>query len=277
MTLVTGFDLCRAAMAAPGITAPERSVLMVLAIMANTDAKCWPPINDSEEGAGLTTRCVLSERAVQRAIKRLVDLGHIARKQQRHGVIYTVHPKLTPATGTGDGETPDTGTPDAQALRPGCEAPKLPRTTIPKKATPSRVKRAKSRKADFHRIPDDWKPSRFGDGSGAREVVDRRGQPWAKIQLEDFRAWAANAEDKDGKGRKLDWQQAFAKWINEQDKKEGSNGRSPQAGTAPNLRGSRPDPALDLMRMAEAELAAERDNAEADRGAWIALPAYRSD
>jgi len=122
-------------MSAPGVTAPERSVLMVLAIMANGEAKCWPPINDSEDGSGLTTRCVLSERAVQRAIQQLVRLGHISRRQLRHGVIYTVHPasELTPATQTGVGETGDTVTGDTEAARPATQAPKLPKTTIPPK------------------------------------------------------------------------------------------------------------------------------------------------
>jgi hypothetical protein len=140
VTLITGFDLCRAAMSAPGVTAPERSVLMVLAIMANGEAKCWPPINDSEDGAGLTTRCVLSERAVQRAIQQLVRLGHISRRQLRHGVIYTVHPaaSLTPVTETGvsetgASETGDTAAGDSKALRPATVAPKLPKTTIPPK------------------------------------------------------------------------------------------------------------------------------------------------
>jgi hypothetical protein len=133
--MLTGFDLCRAAMSAPGVTAPERSVLMVLAIMANGDAKCWPPINDSEEGSGLTTRCVLSERAVQRAIQQLVRLGHITRRQLRHGVIYTVHPvsELTPATQTGVSKTGVTGTGVGEAVTPATQAPKLPKTTIPPK------------------------------------------------------------------------------------------------------------------------------------------------
>jgi hypothetical protein len=226
---VTGFDLCRAAMAAPGVTAPERSVLMVLAIMADgRDATCYPPINGD---TGLTAKTCLSERAVQRAIQQLVRLGHISRRQLRHGVIYTVHPQLTPATLTGVGLTGDTGTgdgetPDTQAPRGAPVAPKQPRTTNPKKATPSRGTRAGSRKAEFHRMPPDWKPQRFGDGSEARKVVDTRGQAWAKGQLEEFRAWAANAEDKDGAGRKLDWQQAFAKWINSADRKDRGNGRA---------------------------------------------------
>lgn len=134
MSGLHGFDLCRAAMAAPGVTAPERSVLMVLAIMANAEAKCWPPINDSEDGAGLTSRCVLSERAVQRAIQQLVKLGYISRRQLRHGVIYTVHPvvELTPVTGTGVSET----------ARPATQTPKKPKTTTSPASPPKKTRRA---------------------------------------------------------------------------------------------------------------------------------------
>lgn len=123
---------------------------MVLAIMANDKAQCWPPINDSENGAGLTSRCVLSERAVQRAIQQLVKLGHIARKQQRHGVIYTVHPVLasTPVTQTGVGETVDTATPVTEAVRPVPVAPKQPETTTSPKASPS-PKRARAAAVAF--------------------------------------------------------------------------------------------------------------------------------
>lgn len=145
MTLLTGFDLCRAAMAVTGISAPEKSVLMVLAIMADReDATCFPPINGD---TGLTAKTCLSERAVQRAIQRLKDLGHISRRQLRHGCIYTVHPlpeALTPVTQTGVTETPDRLTPVSEASRPVSVAPKQPVTTTSTKATPSPKKRVAS-------------------------------------------------------------------------------------------------------------------------------------
>jgi hypothetical protein len=115
--MLTGFELCRAAIAVDDITATEQSVLLVLAIMADKDdATCFPPVTGP---TGLTAKTKLSERAVQRAIQRLVHLGHISRRQLRNGCIYTVHPAT-------------------QAPRPATVAPKLPVTTnSPSKATPS--------------------------------------------------------------------------------------------------------------------------------------------
>jgi hypothetical protein len=272
--LLTGFDLCRAALSVTDITAPEQSVLMVLAIMANDQAQCWPAINGA---AGLTGKTKLSERAVQRAIQRLKDLGHLTRKQQRHGCVYTVHP-LTPATQTpvpetGDTLTPVRETPVTQAARGDCVAPKQPRTTntSPEASPPTKSRARKA--APAIRLPADWKPARCTEGTVAREVIDRRGQEWARVALESFRAWAANAEDKDGRGRKRDWQAAWGNWIIEQDKRDGR--RTERVDGKPDLRGSRPDPALDLLRAARAAEEAERSGFgwPDHRGVGAALPA----
>jgi hypothetical protein len=55
---------------------------------------------------------------------------------------------------------------------------------------------------------------------------------------------------------------------------EHRNGQ-PAAQPIASLRGTRPDPALDLLRMGQARIAAERGDAGADRGAWPALPSQR--
>jgi hypothetical protein len=209
VTLLTGFDLCRAAMAAPGVSATERSVLMVLAIMANTEAKCWPPINDSDDGtAGLTTRCVLSERAVQRAVQQLVKLGHITRKQQRHGVIYTVHPALatTPVTQTGVEETGDTGTGVSEAPRPVPVAPKQPRTTIPKKTAPAALKPAKASTADTF-LPANFKPEAKA-GSITAKAMDAWPPGELEEQLEHFTDHHTAKRTKSA-----DWQASWRTWV----------------------------------------------------------------
>jgi hypothetical protein len=152
--MLTGFDLVRAAIAVVDITAPEQSVLTVLAIMANEDAQCWPPINGP---TGLTGKTKLSERAVQRAIMRLKYLGHIARRQLRHGCVYTVHPiadDITPATQTGDTLTGVTETGVTQAPTPATVAPKQPVTTKPLKASPPKAARASAALDPFPR--PDW-------------------------------------------------------------------------------------------------------------------------
>ncbi len=188
----------------------EKLVLLALADNANDAGVCWPSV------ATIARKCSKGERTVQGAIKSLEASGHLSRIEKvGKGVTYTIHPRSACA--------PQTSHPrNEQHPTPAAAAPKPSRTTIPKKTTSSQVARAR-RKAEFHRLPDEWKPDRFGDGSAAREVVDRRGLPWAKVQLEDFRAWAANAEDKDGQGRKLDWQSAFAKWINKADREDKGN------------------------------------------------------
>jgi hypothetical protein len=74
---------------------------------------------------------------------------------------------------------------------------------------------------------------------------------WGRKALESFRSWAANAEDKDGIGRKLNWQQAWAKWIIEQDNRDGQrneqrvggNGR----GASPSGRGPTVDAATRFL------------------------------
>jgi hypothetical protein len=64
----------------------------------------------------------------------------------------------------------------------------------------------------WHRLPEGWVPT--------RELplpVKAKVDQWPPGALEDelasFRRWAANAEDKNGKGRKLDWDQAWRNWI----------------------------------------------------------------
>jgi biotin operon repressor len=87
---------------------------------------------------------------------------------------------------------------------------------------PSRKRARKSDDARYHRLPADWKPVRFADDTVAREIVDRRGRDWARAALESFRLWAANADDRRGIGRKVDWQAAWAGWIIRQDKQDGN-------------------------------------------------------
>ncbi len=133
MTLITGFDLCRAAMSVIGISAPEQSVLNVLAIMANDAAQCWPGINGP---LGLVSKTKLSERAVQNAVKSLVAAGHLTRDERPgKGVLYTVHPR-TSCTPAHDAPAQDVR-PAGDALTPAPPAPKLPRTTNSPKTSSS--------------------------------------------------------------------------------------------------------------------------------------------
>lgn len=64
----------------------------------------------------------------------------------------------------------------------------------------------------WHRLPEGWVPTRK-----LPEAVQAKVDQWPPGVLEDelaaMRRWAANAEDKNGKGRKLDWDQAWRNWI----------------------------------------------------------------
>lgn len=138
MSLATGFDLCRAALAATDTTAPEQAVLMVLAIMADKDAQCWPGVTGAN---GLTAKTKLGERTIRRALHGLRDKGHVTIKEVLgKGNLYTVHPCRC---GTSAAKAPcQNGTPAAVAVTPAAVAPKPPVTTISVQATPSQRKRA---------------------------------------------------------------------------------------------------------------------------------------
>ncbi|WP_267395549.1 MULTISPECIES: hypothetical protein [unclassified Sphingomonas] len=133
MELVTGFDLCRAALAVSNISAPEQSVLMVLAIMADKRAQCWPGINGP---MGLTAKTKLSERAVQNAVKALTSAGHLTRDERPgKGVLYTVHPRTSCAPAH-DAPVQEMR-PAGDAPTPAPPAPKQPRTTTSSKTSSS--------------------------------------------------------------------------------------------------------------------------------------------
>lgn len=204
----------------------EKLVLLALADCANDEGYCWPSM------ATLATKCSKSDRTVQASIKALVNAGHLTRNEiVGKGCSYTVHP------------TPEAASPP-KPLRPAKAAPPKPVRETPEaasdkpslnhhastEASPPTKPRAKS--APRVRMPADWKPVRFADGTVAREIIDRRGREWGQIALESFRNWAVNADDR--VGRKSDWQAAWVNWIIEQDRRDGR--RNPTHGMGRNQR-----------------------------------------
>lgn len=196
--MLTGFDLCRAALAVHDVSAPEQSVLMVLAIMANDAAQCWPPINGPQ---GLTGKTKLSERTVQMAVKSLAAAGHIARHERAgRGVIYTVHPRIscTPAEHAPVQEMRPAG----GAPTPAPRAPKQPRTTIPTKASPSSVTRQRGTRVspNFDPLPS--------PGSLTAKVMDGWPPGEREKQVEHF------VDHHTAKGTiSLDWQASWRTWV----------------------------------------------------------------
>jgi hypothetical protein len=63
----------------------------------------------------------------------------------------------------------------------------------------------------WHRLPEGWKPRPLPTPVQAK--VDQWPPGAIDDELAAFRRWAANADDKNGKGRKLDWDQAWRNWI----------------------------------------------------------------
>jgi hypothetical protein len=63
----------------------------------------------------------------------------------------------------------------------------------------------------WHRLPEGWEPRQLPFPVQAK--VDLWPPGTLGDELAAFRRWAANAEDKNGKGRKLDWDQAWRNWI----------------------------------------------------------------
>lgn len=103
MTLVWAIDLPDS----------EKIVLLALADCANDEGHCWPSMRS------LTTKCSKSDRTIQYAIKRLVEEGHLTRREvPGKGCNYTVHPRnsctpeeIAPPKGT-------TQTPEAASDKP---------------------------------------------------------------------------------------------------------------------------------------------------------------
>lgn len=79
------------------MTPSDKMVLLALADAANDQGVTWMAVRHRKAGddrLDLLTKCSLSERAVQGALKRLVDGGHLTRKDvPGKGVIWTVHPR----------------------------------------------------------------------------------------------------------------------------------------------------------------------------------------
>jgi DNA-binding PadR family transcriptional regulator len=117
-------------------------------------------------------------------------------------------------------------------------------------------------------LPDGWEPKPLTAGSVCAGIVGLWQPGRIERELSKFR----DHHLKTG-AMWSDWDAAWRTWIqNSGEFERGQNGHQRQPVS---LRGSRPDPALDLMRAGEAVIAAEsagRGDAP-DRGAWLALSA----
>ncbi|HBN9670076.1 TPA: helix-turn-helix domain-containing protein [Pseudomonas aeruginosa] len=125
-----------------GMSPAQKAVLISLADQANDQGVCWPAVDS------IATRCCLSKRAVQQAIKWLRGAGIVSvEERQGRSTMYSVTPaayappqemhprrKCTPA---GNAPTPaDAAPPPPQDLHP-TPADAAPRTVIEPSEEPS--------------------------------------------------------------------------------------------------------------------------------------------
>lgn len=103
------------------------------------------------------------------------------------------------------GDSPGTVTP-----RPSFDKERSPRPPKEIKSIPC-VSRAREA-AGYHRLPEGWEPTRSLPAATLAKV-DQWPPGALADELASLHRWAANAEDKNGKGRKLNWDTAWVNWI----------------------------------------------------------------
>ncbi|UIJ43710.1 DUF5312 domain-containing protein [Sphingomonas cannabina] len=69
------------------------------------------------------------------------------------------------------------------------------------------------------RLPEDWQPERLGGETVSGEIIEQRGQEWARRAFESFRNHWRSANGPNA--RKRDWQATWANWVIEQDRRDG--------------------------------------------------------
>lgn len=82
----------------------------------------------------------------------------------------------------------------------------------PKEIKPIPCVRAVRARLGYHRLPKGWRPS-LPLPLQLQAKVDQWPPGTFDDEVADFKRWAANAEDKNGKGRKLDWNKALWNWL----------------------------------------------------------------
>lgn len=245
-----------------------KAVLMALADMARdpddpvSPAQAWPPMHGTDGKVGLCDWTCLSERSVQRGLKALMADGLVARRQLRHGAVYTVLVP-TPVTQSPDCQSPDTQSPTPVPLT----GKALLSTNRRKKASPSPSTR------DVFPRPDGVDPDHWRDFLANRQ---RRRMTNTATAHKRLIADLARIADAEWPAARLIEHAAAKGWGGIYDPRQGDtrhgNLRSDGEPRADRLRGDRPDPAVDMLRTAIAD---DPARGAADRGGVGAtLPAY---
>lgn len=201
-------------------------VLLALADCADDDGRCWPSIATLQRKTSKK-----SARTVQMAIARLVEDGHMSRREvPGRGCIYAIHPRNdcrgansagvhsvrgTPATAAGDPRNDCTQTvknhqePSMGGARGRAPAP-----------APDFEKgdESKGGKVLPHRLPDDWQVPPIEELSPlARQLVAQWPAGAYQAMAEAFRLhWMA---EQGTRARKVNWTAALGKWLIEDHRK----------------------------------------------------------
>ena len=230
----------------------EKLVLLALADWSNDDGRCWPSMQQ------LATKSGLTDRAVRAIIGRLVDKGLLGRDEKPgKGVNYTVYP--------GTSFRPEEASPRKETAKtPERRSANTSRTTIPKKDKPSLDMRASK-----FALPDRIPAQPWADFEDMRRRIGKpmtqRAKELAVMRLDKL------AEDGWPPGDVLN-HSTLNSYQGLFPPKDDRHGRQQQPQS---LRGTRPDPALDMLRQAQAELAAASYQ-DPDRPAWPSLPSFGS-
>jgi hypothetical protein len=104
-----------------------------------------------------------------------------------------------------------TVTPISAAKVPSEVSP-APLPTNLQSISPRSLKRAAPQAERYHRMPEGWLPSKPPPPQ-VQAKLDQWPPGAEADELAAFKRWAANAENKNGKGRKLDWDKAWWNWI----------------------------------------------------------------
>ncbi|WP_300115190.1 helix-turn-helix domain-containing protein [Sphingobium sp.] len=232
----TGFALIRAAYDVDGLDEHERGALVLLAVMANDQGEAWPSIAHMVEKTGQ------SERTLQRAIGRLVEAGHISRRQRRHeSALYNVHPKSgsvskpVRVTGVTVSGVSLTGVTDAVKTR-------QPDTLIAKNNQSKNKGQARG-----SRLAPNWIPGPLPGNVASLVTQWPAGREDREFdQFRDF--WTAKAG---ADACKLDWDRTWHTWIrraHDRIMREASYGQSPAGRGGATRRANRSDEMDAAMR-----------------------------
>lgn len=240
----------------------RKSVLVLLADKASDDGSgVWASKQTmadelccSKQSIINTMRQFVAERLIRETGKRDHQNGYTVEYQIEVAALETL-PKVLrwrdqSKTFTSQGRLPlnriDQGSQSA--------LPKPSRTPRSKKDKPSSRTRAKPKIS----LPENWQPKPLTADTVCAQIVAAWQSGRIERELSKFRDHHLK-----GDTQWSDWDAAWRTWIQRAGDFEGSgNGTQHQ----PSLRGSRPDPALDLLRAARAAEAAERSDGQDHRG-----------